>query len=60
MTTPVIAGVDGSRPASRAAEYAAVAAEQRGVQLELVHAFTWPLIYPPLLPDETGCADLGD
>lgn len=52
MTTPVIAGIDGSRPGRRAAEYAAATATRRGAGLELVHAFTWPLIYPPLLPEE--------
>ncbi len=45
---PVVAGVDGSAEALTAAEVAAGEARQRQVPLVLTHAFTWPLIWPPL------------
>ncbi|MCW2638508.1 MAG: universal stress protein UspA [Dactylosporangium sp.] len=45
---PVVVGVDGSRTAFAAAEYAAGEAQRRGVPLMLVNGFTWPLFYPPL------------
>lgn len=43
---PVIAGLDGS-----ASSFAAAEAAARSLPLELVHAFTWPWIYPPLISD---------
>jgi nucleotide-binding universal stress UspA family protein len=46
---PVVAGYDGSSTAQAALEYAAHEARERGVPLLLVHGFTWPWIYPPLL-----------
>jgi nucleotide-binding universal stress UspA family protein len=45
---PVVAGVDGSAEALTAAEVAAGEARRRRVPLVLTHAFTWPLIWPPL------------
>jgi nucleotide-binding universal stress UspA family protein len=45
---PVVAGVDGSAEALTAAEVAVGEARQRRVPLVLTHAFTWPLIWPPL------------
>lgn len=50
---PVVVGFDGSRPAAAAAGVAAAEARSRGVPLRLVHVFTWPWIYPPLV-DEVG------
>jgi len=58
MSGTIIAGVDGSAPGRNAAEFAAGMAERRGFSLELLHAFTWPLIYPPLVPDPTATAPL--
>ncbi|GIJ48132.1 universal stress protein [Virgisporangium aliadipatigenens] len=51
MTGLIVVGVDGSRHASRAVELAADAAARRGAELQVIHAFTWPLIHPPLVPD---------
>jgi nucleotide-binding universal stress UspA family protein len=51
MTKPIIVGVDGSASARAAAELAAESAERRRLDLELLHAFVWPLIYPPLLTE---------
>jgi nucleotide-binding universal stress UspA family protein len=51
MAGPVIAGVDESIPARAAARYAAGFASRHGLKLELLRAFTWPVIYPPLIPD---------
>lgn len=47
----VIAGFDGSDAAWAAARFAAIEARSRDVPLELLHAFTWPWIYPPFIPD---------
>lgn len=46
---PVVAGYDESSTAQAALEYAADEARERGAPLLLVHGFTWPWIYPPLL-----------
>jgi len=45
---PVMAGVDGSHEALTAAEVGAGEARRRQVPLILIHAFTWPWIWPPL------------
>jgi nucleotide-binding universal stress UspA family protein len=47
MTGPVIVGFDGSAAAHDAVGYGAREALLRGGELHLVHAFSWPLIYPP-------------
>jgi nucleotide-binding universal stress UspA family protein len=47
MTGPVIVGFDGSTAAHDAVGYGAAEALLRGGELHLVHAFSWPLIYPP-------------
>jgi nucleotide-binding universal stress UspA family protein len=47
----VVAGFDGSQSCMVAIEVAAREVRQRVAALTLVHAFTWPLIYPPLLGD---------
>jgi len=47
----VVVGVDGSRAARAAVEFAVGEAVQRGVALELIHGFTWPWVYPPLVGD---------
>ncbi len=50
MDTPVIVGVDGSPSAARAAELAADLAVRHRLRLQVVHAFSWPALYPPFLP----------
>jgi nucleotide-binding universal stress UspA family protein len=47
MSTPVIVGFDGSTTASSAIRYGAAEAAQRGCALRIVHAFGWPVIFPP-------------
>lgn len=58
MSAPVVAGFDGSAPARVAVRFAADEAVLRGGDLFLYHAFSWPLIYPPLVaesePDPRG------
>jgi nucleotide-binding universal stress UspA family protein len=49
VSGPVVAGFDGSAPAHVAVRFAANEAVLRGCDLFLYHAFSWPLIYPPLL-----------
>jgi nucleotide-binding universal stress UspA family protein len=44
----VVVGFDGSASARHAVTCAADEAQRRNLPLVLVHAFTWPLIYPPL------------
>ncbi len=53
MVRPVVVGVDGSRAALRACEYAAVAAAELGCGLRLIHAFR-PL--PEATADESFAA----
>ena len=48
MNAPVIVGFDGSRSAHAAVRYGADEAVLRDRELRIVHAFRWPLIYPPL------------
>jgi nucleotide-binding universal stress UspA family protein len=50
MRTPVVVGVDGSPSATRAAEAAADLATRRGLPLLVLHVFSWPALYPPILP----------
>jgi nucleotide-binding universal stress UspA family protein len=50
MRTPVVVGVDGSPPATRAAEAAGDLAARRGLPLQVLHVFSWPVLYPPFLP----------
>jgi nucleotide-binding universal stress UspA family protein len=47
MSAPVLVGFDGSTSARAAVQYGAGEALLRGCDLRLVHAFSWPLIYPP-------------
>jgi nucleotide-binding universal stress UspA family protein len=47
MSAPVIVGFDGSASALVAVRYGAEEALLRGCDLHLIHAFGWPLIYPP-------------
>lgn len=54
MTGLIVVGVDGSRHASRAVDLAADAAARRGAELRVIHAFTWPLIHPPLVPETSA------
>jgi nucleotide-binding universal stress UspA family protein len=49
-----VVGVDGSRTATRAAQVAGEIAARRGLPRRLVHAFSWPALYPPFLPDPPG------
>jgi nucleotide-binding universal stress UspA family protein len=46
----VVVGVDGSASATRAAEVAGDLAVRHGLPLQVVHVFSWPALYPPLLP----------
>jgi nucleotide-binding universal stress UspA family protein len=52
----VVVGFDGSATARDAVTCAVAEAQRRNLPLVLVHAFTWPWIYPPL----TGEHDLSD
>lgn len=54
MRTSVVVGVDGSPPATRAADFAAALAIRHGLSLDVVHVFSWPANYPPLLPDSVA------
>ncbi|GAA1031822.1 universal stress protein [Virgisporangium ochraceum] len=54
MRTSVIVGVDGSPSATRAADYAAALAIRHGLSLDVVHVFSWPATYPPLLPESVA------
>lgn len=45
---PIVAGVDGSEPATQAVGWAAVEARDTRCLLRLVHAMQWPLISHPL------------
>jgi nucleotide-binding universal stress UspA family protein len=47
MSAPVVVGFDGSPSAHAAVRYGVGEALLRGCGLRLVHAFSWPLIYPP-------------
>lgn len=47
---PVVVGVDGSEPALRAVDTAAVQARLLGCPLEVVHAFIWPELRGPAIP----------
>lgn len=47
MTGPVVVGVDGSPSALGAVDTAACEASLRGVELRVVHAFTWPAMHVP-------------
>jgi nucleotide-binding universal stress UspA family protein len=47
MSAPVVVGFDGSTSAHAAVRYGVGEALLRGCGLRLVHAFSWPLIYPP-------------
>jgi len=44
----VVAGIDGSPAAETAIKWAAAEAAARGAELQLVHAFVWPLFHVPL------------
>jgi nucleotide-binding universal stress UspA family protein len=46
-----VVGVDGSRPATRAAEVAGELAMRRGLALQVMHVFSWPAMSPPVLPE---------
>src|SRR3954469_21195100 len=48
MRPPVIVGVDGSKSARSAVRFGAEEARLRGCDLRLLHAFSWPLFYPPV------------
>jgi nucleotide-binding universal stress UspA family protein len=58
MNAPVVVGFDGSVSARAAVQYGVGEALLRGCGLRLVHAFSWPLIYPPFGavydPDDHG------
>ncbi|MGV9316865.1 universal stress protein [Streptomyces sp. NPDC003691] len=59
MNGPVVVGVDGSASALAAVEIAAREAKQRGVGLEVVHAFIWPALHVSLGPSPAGPPDGG-
>ncbi|MEV0132152.1 universal stress protein [Dactylosporangium sp. NPDC050688] len=44
----VVAGVDGSPESMTAVEWAALDAARRHRRLHIVHAYAWPVVYPPL------------
>jgi nucleotide-binding universal stress UspA family protein len=46
----IVVGVDGSEPALRAVDTAAVQARRLGSPLEVVHAFLWPELRGPVIP----------
>ena len=46
----IVVGVDGSEPALRAVDTAAVQAQLLGCPLEVVHAFIWPELRGPAIP----------
>lgn len=46
--TTVVVGVDGSPDSLFAVEWAAADAQRRHRPLRIIHAFLWPMIYPPL------------
>ena len=50
----VVVGVDGSEPALRAVDTAAVQAHLLGCPLEVVHAFMWPELRGPAIPTPAG------
>jgi nucleotide-binding universal stress UspA family protein len=50
MRTPVVVGVDGSPSATRAAGAAGDLAARHGLPLQVLHVFSWPVLYPPFLP----------
>jgi nucleotide-binding universal stress UspA family protein len=54
----VVAGIDGSATALAAASCAAAEAQRRNAPLVLVHAFTWPWIYPPLTSEHPAADPL--
>lgn len=56
---PVVVGVDGSESSLAAVEWAARAAEARGVGLSVVHAFIWPLLGVATGPASHGDPDGG-
>jgi len=47
MSAPVVVGFDGSSSARAAVQYGVREALLRGCGLRVIHAFSWPLIYPP-------------
>jgi nucleotide-binding universal stress UspA family protein len=51
---PVVVGVDGSRPADAALDWAVAEARSRRVPLRIVHAFVWPLFKVRLGPSPYG------
>lgn len=53
----VVVGVDGSSSAARAAQWAAVEAQRRGMSLRLVHAYEVPLGYPQGIADPNSVRD---
>jgi len=54
MRTSVIVGVDGSPSATHAADHAAALVIRHGLSLDVVHVFSWPASYPPLLPESVA------
>jgi nucleotide-binding universal stress UspA family protein len=58
MRNSVVVGVDGSAPATLAAWAAGDLAVRHRLPLHVVHVFSWPVLYPPLLP--ASVAQQGD
>lgn len=49
----VVVGVDGSPESMTAVEWAALDAARRHRRLHVVHAYAWPVVYPPLGAQQT-------
>ncbi|WP_327004413.1 universal stress protein [Dactylosporangium sp. NBC_01737] len=53
----VVVGVDGSTESMAAVEWAASDAARRHRRLQIVHAYAWPVVYPPLGAHPTPALD---
>jgi nucleotide-binding universal stress UspA family protein len=53
----VVVGVDGSQESLLAVDWAAADAARRHRQLQIIHAYAWPVVYPPLGAHRTVALD---
>ncbi|MET7423675.1 universal stress protein [Dactylosporangium sp. NPDC005555] len=53
----VVVGVDGSPESLAAVDWAAWDAARRGRRLHILHAYAWPVVYPPLAAYRTPALD---